>query len=178
MVYIPFLTSCLLSCIITAFFLSHLAFHLLPFHLTYHPSYLLHLTVSIFYLIFPALSVRVSQEAGEESERERKREDKGCTLSFFCFASQRPARRLDYHVSCFCEGAPHSSLSAVKHCSLFFYCGQSWGKIFKRRGKFPVYSGAVFVFVQLCILALRGAPSCVHWISTSSSLIELLYNAL
>lgn len=46
----------------------------------------------------PACGVGVSEKAGAGSGREA--EDNGCTLSFFCFASQRPARRLDYHV-CF-----------------------------------------------------------------------------
>lgn len=105
---------------------------------------------------FSAWSVGVSEEAREESTR--RREDKGCTLSFFCFASERPARRLDYHVSYFVKECS-IALWALSNTVPFFYCGQSWGKIFKRRGKFPVYSGAVFVFVQLCILALRAAPS-------------------
>lgn len=54
-----------------------------------------------------------------------------------------------------CGGARRRSLTPVKHCSLFLYCGQRGGKIFKRRGMFPVYSAAVYVFAQLCVLFLK-----------------------
>lgn len=103
-----------------------------------------------FCLFFPAWGVGVSEEAGEESK------DKGCTLSFFCFASQRAAFQLDYHLSCF-ELEWGVALRGLSNTVPFFFphCGQSCGKILKSCVCVCITVHACFSSLPVCVLNLN-----------------------
>lgn len=105
------------------------------------------LSVSVLKLVFfLAWSVGVSEEAREESK------DKGCTLSVFCFASQRPAFQLDYHLSCFVKerGIALWGLSNTVLFFFVFYCGQPWGKILKSAVCVCITVRACFWVLPVC----------------------------
>lgn len=126
---------------------------LLLFHLTYHPRYLLYPSPSYFFFSFffilSARSVGVSEEAREQRSGERQR-TRAALCHPFVFASQRPARRLDYHVSCFVKERGVALRGLSNTVPFFFFppphCGQSWGKIFSRRGK-----GSSVLWSRVCV---------------------------
>lgn len=69
------------------------------------------------FFFFFWLRVGVPKETGHESKK--KREDEGCTLSFFCLLSRRPAAQLDSQSSLMWAALWRSSPRPVKHCSHF-----------------------------------------------------------
>lgn len=137
---------------------------LLLFHLTYHPRYLLYPSPSSFFFSFffilSARSVGVSEEAREQRSGERQR-TRAALCHPFVFASQRPARRLDYHVSCFVKERGVALRGLSNTVPFFFFppiVASHEERYSAEEEKVPVYSGAVFVFVQLCILCFERSP--------------------
>lgn len=109
---------------------------------------LLHLIFFFFFFILSARSVGVSEEAREQRSGERQR-TRAALCHPFVFASQRPARRLDYHVSCFVKERGVALRGLSNTVPFFFFpphCGQSWGKIFSRRGK-----GSSVLWSRVCV---------------------------
>lgn len=110
---------------------------------------LLHLIFFSFFF-YPLCTKRRSVGGGEGAEIRRKTEDKGCTLSSFCFRVSKARSPAWLPCELLCEGARRRSPRPVKHCSLFFlsppHCGQSWGKIFSRRGK-----GSSVLWSRVCV---------------------------
>lgn len=102
-----------------------------------------------FFLILSARSVGVSEEAREQRSGERQR-TRAALCHPFVFASQRPARRLDYHVRAALWRSAASLSAACQTLFPFFsfppHCGQSWGKIFSRRGK-----GSSVLWSRVCV---------------------------
>lgn len=103
-----------------------------------------------FFFFYPLCTKRRSVGGGEGAEIRRKTEDKGCTLSSFCFRVSKARSPAWLPCELLCEGARRRSPRPVKHCSLFFlsppHCGQSWGKIFSRRGK-----GSSVLWSRVCV---------------------------
>lgn len=80
-----------------------------------------------FFFILSARSVGVSEEAREQRSGERQR-TRAALCHPFVFASQRPARRLDYHVSCFVKERGVALRGLSNTVPFFFFpphCGQS-----------------------------------------------------
>lgn len=122
----------------------------IPPHLSSEISFI---SFSIFFFFFfffyPLCTKRRSVGGGEGAEIRRKTEDKGCTLSSFCFRVSKARSPAWLPCELLCEGARRRSPRPVKHCSLFFlspHCGQSWGKIFSRRGK-----GSSVLWSRVCV---------------------------
>lgn len=122
---------------------------------------LLHL-IFFFFFFYPLCTKRRSVGGGEGAEIRRKTEDKGCTLSSFCFRVSKARSPAWLPCELLCEGARRRSPRPVKHCSLFFLSPPIVASHEERYSaeeeKVPVYSGAVFVFVQLCILCFERSP--------------------
>lgn len=135
----------------------------IPPHLSSEISFI---SFSIFFFFFfffnPLCTKRRSVGGGEGAEIRRKTEDKGCTLSSFCFRVSKARSPAWLPCELLCEGARRHSPRPVKHCSLFFLSPPIVASHEERYSaeeeKVPVYSGAVFVFVQLCILCFERSP--------------------
>lgn len=114
-----------------------------------------------FFFILSARSVGVSEEAREQRSGERQR-TRAALCHPFVFASQRPARRLDYHVSCFVKERGVALRGLSNTVPFFFFpppiVASHEERYSAEEEKVPVYSGAVFVFVQLCILCFERSP--------------------
>lgn len=139
---------------------------------------LLHLIFSFFFFSF-LCTKRRSIGGGEGAESRRKIEDKGCTLSSFCFRVSKARSPAWLPCELLCEGARRRSPRPVKHCSPFFSVVASHEERYSaEEEKVPVYSGAVFVFVQLCILCFERSPRQRAPNFNISSLILRLCNSL
>lgn len=147
---------------------------LLLFHLTYHPRYLLYPSPSSFFfsffLILSARSVGVSEEAREQRSGERQR-TRAALCHPFVFASQRPARRLDYHVSCFVKERGVALRGLSNTVPFFFFPLPLWPVMRKdiqqKRKRFQCTLEPCLCLYNCAYFALRGAPADVRRISTS-----------
>lgn len=147
---------------------------LLLFHLTYHPRYLLYPSPSYFFFSFffilSARSVGVSEEAREQRSGERQR-TRAALCHPFVFASQRPARRLDYHVSCFVKERGVALRGLSNTVPFFFFPPPLWPVMRKdiqqKRKRFQCTLEPCLCLYNCAYFALRGAPADVRRISTS-----------
>lgn len=142
-----------------------------PSHLS--PVIFLHLSPSSSWS--PPSAERGRMEGGEEGwwQGARESEDKGCTLSLFLFCISKACSPAWFPCEASREGARHRP-AACQTLPPFSCHGHSWGEIFRRRGEAPVYLGTMFVFVQLCTLALRVAPhTCAEFLNISSLTLPL-----
>lgn len=135
---------------------SYILFPLVPSHLSSKLSF------TFWLILFFCMKRRSFWRRREQRARERER-----TRAALCHSFVLRLKGLLAGLITMWAALWRSAASFSEGCQTlfpFFYCGQSWGKIFKRRGKVAVYSGAMFVFVQLCILALRGVlPTCTEF---------------
>lgn len=129
-----YLHSLLYSCLVSLHCIKYIFYSILLsvlFHLICYPSCLLRLTTSDF----AAWSIGKSEEGEDESRRNT--EDKDCTLSFFVLCLKSLLSGLIIMWTALWRSAALHSEDYHILCP-FFCCAQSWGKIFKKEGRFLV----------------------------------------
>lgn len=124
-----------------------------------------------FFLILSARSVGVSEEAREQRSGERQR-TRAALCHPFVFASQRPARRLDYHVRAALWRSAASLSAACQTLFPFFsFPPPLWPVMRKdiqqKRKRFQCTLEPCLCLYNCAYFALRGAPADVRRISTS-----------